>query len=98
RWPRDWSSDVCSSDLTPAADGAVKMSEKPFADIKIPLAHKRNIIAKAIASGEPQMTADWELLFVPALSAQAARYNQAGAGIECRSEERRVGKGARTGL
>jgi hypothetical protein len=68
---------------TPAADGAVKMSEKPFGDIKIPLAHKRNVIAKAITTGEPQMTADWALLFVPALSAQAARFNQAGAGIEC---------------
>jgi len=68
---------------TPAADGAVKMSEKPFGDIKIPLAHKRNIIARAIATGEHQVTADWELLFVPALSAQAARFNQAGAGIEC---------------
>jgi hypothetical protein len=67
---------------TPAADGAVKMSEKPFADIKIPLVHKRNVVARAIASGEPQVIADWELLFVPALSAQAARYNQAGAGIE----------------
>jgi hypothetical protein len=67
---------------TPAADGAVKMSDKPFGDIKIPLAHKRNIVAKAIITGEPQITADWELLFVPALSAQAARYNQAGAGIE----------------
>jgi hypothetical protein len=67
---------------TPAADGAVKMSEKPFADIKIPLNHKKNVIARAIASGEPQVTADWELLFVPALSAQAARFNQAGAGIE----------------
>src|ERR1700733_6823625 len=35
---------------TPAADGAVKMSEKPFADIKIPLNHKRNSIAQAIAT------------------------------------------------
>ncbi|HSW98731.1 MAG TPA: hypothetical protein VLF71_02750 [Candidatus Saccharimonadales bacterium] len=67
---------------TPAANGAARISDTLFADIKIPLAHKRNVIAQAIRSGEPQVTADWELLFVPALSAQAARFNQAGAGIE----------------
>src|SRR5439155_3765113 len=25
RWPRDWSSDVCSSDLTPEADGTTAL-------------------------------------------------------------------------
>lgn len=80
--PTDGTIDRIALSNTPAAAGAVRMSEKPFADIKIPLAHKRNVVAKAIRSGEPQVTARWELLFVPALSAQAARFNQAGAGIE----------------
>jgi hypothetical protein len=73
---------IALSDTEPA-QGAVKMSEKPFNDIKIPLGHESNIIAQAIATGEPQNTHDWQLLFVPALSKEAARYNQAGAGIEC---------------
>lgn len=73
---------IALSDTEPA-EGAVKMSEKPFNDIKIPLGHDTNIIAQAISTGEPQSTHDWKLLFVPALSEEAARYNQAGAGIEC---------------
>lgn len=68
---------------TPAAEGAVKMSEKPFADIKIPLNHPSNIIAQAITTDVPQATGDWKHLFTPALPPQAARFNQAGAGIEC---------------
>jgi hypothetical protein len=68
---------------TDAAIGAVKMSEKPFHEIKIPLNHSHNIIAQAIATGKPHYTSDWQYLFVPAMSAQAARFNQAGAGIEC---------------
>lgn len=68
---------------TEHAEGAVKMSEKPFRSIKIPLGHTANIIAKAIATGRPTSTADWPDLFVPVLSPQAARFNQSGAGIEC---------------
>lgn len=68
---------------TEAAQGAVKMSEIPFNDIKIPLGHKTNAIALAITTGEAQVVSDWKYLFAPTLSAQAARFNQAGAGIEC---------------
>lgn len=68
---------------TDQAKGAVKMSEKPFESIKIPLDDTRNLIAKAIAQQEPQRTTDWKDLFIPALAPQAARFNQAGAGIEC---------------
>lgn len=67
---------------TPQAHGAVKMSEKPFESIKIPLGHKGNSIAEAIESGKPHYTSDWQYLFAPAMSMQAARFNQAGAGIE----------------
>lgn len=68
---------------TYSAQGAVRMSAKPFEKIKIPLGHKTNLIAKAIASGKPQQTDDWRYLFVPALTARQAHFNQAGAGIEC---------------
>lgn len=67
---------------TYSAKGAVKMSAKPFTDIKIPLNHNVNLIAKAIASNKPQQTADWNYLFTPALTADEAHFNQAGAGIE----------------
>src|SRR5688572_30511608 len=49
-------------------------SAKRFEDIKIPLKHDTNIISKAISTGKPQGTGDWEYLFVPELSAQDARF------------------------
>lgn len=67
---------------TEQAKGAVRMSEKPFKEIKIPLGHPVNIIARAIESGEAKYVSDWQYLFTPALSPRAARFNQAGAGIE----------------
>lgn len=67
---------------TEAASGTVKMSEKPFSEIKIPLGHKENAIAKAIATGAPQFVSDWKYLFIPAMDERAARFNQAGGGIE----------------
>lgn len=73
---------VALSDTEQAA-GAVKMSEKPFHDIKIPLGYESNLIARVIKTGKPQSTTDWKYLFVPDLSPRAARFNQAGAGIEC---------------
>jgi len=53
----------------------------PFHDIKIPLNHYDNIIAHAIASGEPSDTTDWRFLFEPAMTPEQARINQANAGI-----------------
>lgn len=73
---------IALSDTEPAR-WAVKMTPVPFRDIKIPIDDKDNIIAKAVRTGKPQNTADWKYLFVPALSAEASRFNQAGAGIAC---------------
>ncbi len=70
---------------TYSAQGAVRMSIKPFNKIKIPLGDKSNLIARAIDSGQPQQTADWKYLFAPALSSRDARFNQAGSGIEASS-------------
>jgi hypothetical protein len=43
--------------------------------------YTENIIAKAIESNEPQSTADWRYLFMPALTPEQAAFNQADAGI-----------------
>lgn len=67
---------------TEAAKGAIRMSNKPFKEIEIPVGNKKNIIAEAIRTKEPQVTYDWYYLFTPALSAESAKFNQAGAGIE----------------
>jgi hypothetical protein len=68
---------------TDLAKGAVRMSVKPFHDIKIPLNYKGNFIAEAIRSERYQQTSDWQYLFAPELSPEEARLNQAGAGIAC---------------
>lgn len=68
---------------TEQAHGAVNYSVKPFKDIKIPLDNRDNYIGIAIRTRRPMMTADWQHMFIPALTAQEARFNQAGAGIAC---------------
>lgn len=68
---------------TESAEWAIKMTPVPFREIKIPVSNPANIIAKAIKTQQPQKTADWKFLFIPALSEEAARFNQAGAGIAC---------------
>jgi hypothetical protein len=68
---------------TDLAKGAVRMSVKPFRDIKIPINYKGNFIAEAIRSERYQQTSDWQYLFAPELTPEEARLNQAGAGISC---------------
>ncbi len=80
--PKKKTIDRIALSKTEPAEGAERMSIKPFHHIKIPLGHPDNSIAKAIASGKLQKTEDWHDLFVPALGPEAARFNQAGAGIE----------------
>lgn len=75
---------VSLSNTEPAA-GTVRMSERPFHEIRIPLDHPDNAIARAIGTGKPQVVTDWKYLFMPALGPRAARFNQAGGGIECSS-------------
>jgi GAF domain-containing protein len=67
---------------TDLAAGAVKMSAKPFHEIKIPLESSNNILIQALKTSQPQSTDDWQYLFTPALTPQEARFNQFGAGIE----------------
>lgn len=67
---------------TDLAAGAVKMSAKPFHEIKIPLSATHNILIQAMETKEPKATDDWQYLFTPVLTPQEARFNQFGAGIE----------------
>ncbi len=73
---------ITYSQTAPAQD-AVKASPIEFNKIKIPLKNRDNITAKAIRNSKYYQTSDWCHLFVPALSAEAARFNQAEAGMGC---------------
>ena len=66
---------------TELAKNTTDVSYVPFEEIKIPVDYTDNILAKAIATGEPQDTTDWKYLFAPALNAEQARINQASGGI-----------------
>lgn len=66
---------------TELAKNTTEVSMVPFNEIKIPADHHENIIARAIQTGEPQDTIDWKFLFVPALTPEHARLNQASGGI-----------------
>jgi len=65
------------------AKGTTEMSVKKFEDIRIPLGDKKNSIAEAIRSNEPQIVSDWQYLFTPALTPTQARFNQAAGAIGC---------------
>jgi hypothetical protein len=68
---------------TELARGTVDMSAKPFREIRIPLKDRDNFISIAIRRKHYMITSDWQFLFVPALTPQQARFNQAGGGIAC---------------
>lgn len=68
---------------TEMASGAVAISSKPFHEILIPLDYSENLLIRALQTGEHQQTEDWAGLFVPDLSPEDARFNQAGAGVAC---------------
>jgi hypothetical protein len=66
---------------TELAKNTTDVSVKDFKDIRIPVGHSENIIAQAIEHGQPYSTNDWYTLFAPELTAEEARFNQAGGGI-----------------
>lgn len=68
---------------TEQAHGAVDISVLPFKSIHVPFDYEKNLIVKAIRSGKAQSTSDWQYLFIPALTPEEARFNQAGAGVAC---------------
>src|SRR5439155_10140301 len=82
RWPRDWSSDVCSSDLV-----IVALCRTIFSPLPVVLA----VVLKQAAVAETGLAAAFAAAFgLP--PTQAAQLVSA-----VRSEERRVGKGGRSG-
>ncbi|GAC1391857.1 MAG: hypothetical protein NVSMB46_05910 [Candidatus Saccharimonadales bacterium] len=68
---------------TDLAKETVNISAKPFSEIKIPRDNKENAIALAIKEKAPIKVHDWKYLFTPSLTAEEARFNQAGGGIGC---------------
>ncbi len=68
---------------TQPAEETVRVTVKPFNEIRIPVDYPANSIAQAVKTGEYQKTADWTTLFTPALEPMQARFNQAGGGIGC---------------
>src|SRR5439155_19064265 len=80
RWPRDWSSDVCSSDLIAAKAGSRDPAGRPRT-WWLGRKGSGHVAGRSIGAG---------FLFCPS-SVRIAR-------LECRSEERRVGKECRCGL
>lgn len=68
---------------TERAKDAQDISAKPFHEIRIPLDRDDNQLVTAINSHQPQFTDDWATMFVPELTPEEARFNQAGAGIAC---------------
>jgi hypothetical protein len=68
---------------TELASGAVAISAKPFHEIRIPLDNKENILNKVVTTNRYHITEDWAPMFIPELTPEEARFNQAGAGIAC---------------
>lgn len=68
---------------TESAHGAVNYSVLPFKAIRIPLSNRENYIGIAIRTKKIMSTTDWKYTFTPILTAQEARFNQAGAGVGC---------------
>lgn len=68
---------------TEHADGAQAISVKKFEDIQIPLDATDNILVQAVLQDEYKFVTDWKYMFIPTLTAEEARLNQAGAAIDC---------------
>src|SRR5207302_7417337 len=91
RFSRDWSSDVCSSDLLRSCQFYLQQPD-PFGHF-IELV---KAIEKLIATGHPAYPVDRTLLTTGILDALMTSHHEGGKRIETphlkRSEERRVGK------
>lgn len=68
---------------TERAQEAQKISTKPFHEIRIPLDYKDNLLVNVVDELKPLFTDDWAGMFVPELTPEEARFNQAGASIAC---------------
>src|SRR5207253_8047623 len=91
RWPRDWSSDVCSSDLSANNYGPFQFPEK-----LIPLMLRNSLAGEPLpVYGDGAQVRDW-LYVEDNCDALVTILDRAQPGrIYNRSEERRVGKEGR---
>src|SRR5207253_4852340 len=90
RWPRDWSSDVCSSDLPISASDVKRLRDDTGAgmmDCKRALAEARGDVTAA-----KDLLRTWGLAGVEKRKARAASDGLVVSYLHERSEERRVGK------
>src|SRR5207253_3945461 len=86
RWPRDWSSDVCSSDLTKGRRREANMRRTEFIkDTKQRLIRRRDALRRALAGDISMLRSHNE-------QAVGDEVDAAIATEQSRSEERRVGK------
>src|SRR5207253_3790911 len=96
RWPRDWSSDVCSSDLAPAGLSVSSHSQ--------PKSVSRNVLSHVVGVGVQVTSSPLVIvsrpLPLPKLFFQPRPSCSSGApsGSGPRSEERRVGNECRAGV
>src|SRR5207247_7843631 len=97
RSTRDWSSDVCSSDLLPiAADDSRRRSTLALASRAASLAWSASLPASR--TWEPMPCADWVNLSAACEKVVAVPWASLVRPVRAlRSEERRVGKGWRGG-
>src|SRR5439155_12340774 len=93
RWPRDWSSDVCSSDLicTPHIEAMAKMW-----GVQIGATTIRKHVQILGAQAQRQQERRTQRALDPCTRPQVLREAQAKAPNALRSEERRVGKEGRS--
>ena len=68
---------------TEHAEGAQAISVKKFEEIRIPLSATNNALVQSVLQDRYTFVTDWTYMFIPALTAEEARLNQAGAAIDC---------------
>lgn len=68
---------------TEAALGVDKIGLKSLYQLSVPRQYSDNLTVKAIDSGQPQHTEDWQSIYAPDTTPDEAHLYQAGAGIGC---------------
>src|SRR5207253_4521079 len=94
RWPRDWSSDVCSSDLADLSCAGLKLATELFRERSLLSSTPKGLTIKL------NRIVNW--LPLPSAPCSSKKYGSflglpAASTFSARSEERRVGKECRSG-